>query len=318
MMRKIKNFKKSALPQNKILGLFTQIYDTTYEANFPELSAVLAKLKSKMDAFDAYLHPIMGSEVTVDVADIDTGRDTYLVGFRYGVEFNARHFDPQRVAAAKEVQVVLSNPSYKQVYKEEHIHETSTIKDFVRELQQNHAAALSTMGLTEYVQKLAEANDAFSEIWRARANKRRRNYTFEDTLQARAEMEHAYDLFVHQLTVSAELSEDTPGTTPAMGGGGATGGMGGGTTPTMGDPITTYDDLISLINDYITTVTKDYSHDNDEEDETENEGENTENTTNTNEGGSENTGEENGGENGGDNTNTDPNQGDDNTPSANA
>ena len=304
-MAKINSFKKSALPQNRILGLCKKVYRVTYRANRSELSAILVVLKAKIDKFDGLIHPIMGSELTPELKVCDINRDNYLVGFRHGIEFNARHYDPLKVAAAKEIMVVLSNASYKKVYKEEQMQETDTIENLVDELQQNHAAALTTLGLTEYVQKLAEANTAFDDMLDERTNKRVRDYNYLDIKTARSEMEHAFDVLRDQLNIYAEMEEIA-----AAGTGTPTGGTG---TPTggVGSPIS-YKDLVIRINDYIAIATKDSPDYDDEEDD--------DNTNTTPENNDENIGGENGGENNGEeNTNTDNGGfGDENTPSANA
>ncbi|MBO4741795.1 MAG: hypothetical protein J5605_09195 [Bacteroidales bacterium] len=261
----------------------------SYKANRSELTPVLVLFKAKIDRFDALIHPIMGSELTSDLVLLDGTRDNYLVGFRYGVQFNLHHYDPLKVAAAKEIKMVLNNASYKEVYHEEYIQETDTIENLVDELQQNHAAALTTLGMTEFVQKLAEANTAFDDMLESRTNKRVRDYNYKDIKAARIEMERAFDTFRDQLNVFARMEEEAAGTMP-----GGTGTPAGGAGASV-----SYKDLVIRINDYIDIATKD-SPDYDDEDDDDEIGDNNQ-----------------GGETP-DNNGTDPNQGEDNTPSADA
>lgn len=243
-MVKLKTFRKKYLPQEAIIGLFLVIYEKSSEANIPELNAPLRLLKEKMDKFRAMVHPIKGSELTPAVQAADAERDQYLKGLRSGVDFNARHFDPQRVAAAKAIKVVLRNAVYKQVYRQEFIEQIVTVRQLVRELQTNFAEELTTTGLTEYVQKLAEVNERFNALLQARAEKRVYPYDYKDIQVARTAMEHAYETFRKQLLVLSELAA-TMGTPDAP--------LGSGNGATM-----SYEDLIAQLNDYIAVIKKEY------------------------------------------------------------
>ena len=283
---RVNEFRKAALPQTAILGLCTSVYDISMRAGISELNATLMALKVKIDGFDGLIHPITSSILTPELTSLDMSRDTYLVGLNHGISFYERHYDPTKVAAAQEIRLVLNNDSYQEVYKEPYMQETSTVKNLVDELQQNHASALTTLGMTEYVQTLSTTNTMFASKLLDRTEERVRDYDYKDIMQARHEMEQAYDVFALQLSALSEVAA-LGGTAPAGGTGTPTGGTGTSTS---------YDTLIRYINDLIDQTMKSFSNNN-----------------------SSDSNEANGsGEGAGENTNTDPNRGEDNTPSANA
>ena len=278
-VNKIKNFRKSHLAQGTIAQLCQTVYTLCMAASIDALSVVLNILRDKIDYFNALIHPIMGSSITAEIIRADERRDEMLVGFNYYIEFAARHTESEMVAAAKRIQVVLNNASYKGVYRERYDRETNTIMNLLQELRNRHAEDIETLQIGFYLDALEEANNDFEALKTGRAGEISRPYTSADIRAARTEMEHAFDLLRTQLNGLADMA-----------------GMAGDDTD--------YASLIALINTRIDEAIQS----NDKKDDDEQPANNGENGNN-NQGGTDN--------NGGDN-NTDPNQGDDNTPSANA
>ena len=203
---RIKNFPKSHLPQGSIAQLCQTIYTLCMAASIDALSVVLNILKDKIDYFNALIHPIMGSGITPEIVRADERRDEMLVGFNHYIEFAARHTESEMVAAAKRVQVVLSNASYKGVYDEKYDRETNTIMNLLQELRDRHAEDIETLQIGFYLDALEEANNDFEALKAGRAGEISRPYTYADTKAARTEMEHALDLLRTQLNGLADMA----------------------------------------------------------------------------------------------------------------
>ena len=355
-MFSIRTFPTKKLTQDEIIKLFLAIANYCEEANIAALSVLLNQFRNKVNILQSMIHVVMGSELTPELLVLDNERDEYTIGFRYYNEFALRHYDPQKRKAAVEIAKVLNTTSYKGIYDDAYDRETNKITNLIQELN-NHSEAISILGIGDYVQALDNTNQAFDTLYQKRMKKTARTYTSTEILEARNEMEKAYDLLrlkLLTLAAEAELSGNTSlSPMPISGGAGTTtGGMGGGTGTGMGgtgtgttDPLPySYEELFSFINNHIThevnaaeerlaaikraKEAKENEANNGGNSANSNNGENNnssnngENTNTTPENNNENGNGENGVDNnGGENTNTDntdPNQGDDNTPSANA
>ena len=337
-MVKLQTFTKNQFTQDEIVELFVGIIALCYMYNIQDLDVLKNTLQNKIDAFMAMIHPVLGSKITAKVVQADEERDQLLVGFGYYIEFAKRHTDPEMVEAANEIDVVLNTTSYKHIYADAYIQETTKINNLLQELfEPKHAAAITTLNIGFYLTALQQANANFRALYHERVGDVARTYTKDEIREARNKMENMYDVFRGKLVAIAEEAEITGNNTlmpntSGMGGGTTNGGMtGGGTgsgTPTGGttpaNAAITYDELFAKINNLIANAVEEAKrrHNAGKNNENGSEGNESENGnantgTNTNEGGEENNGEENGSEN--TNTdNTDPNQGEDNTPSANA
>lgn len=349
-MSKVKTFKKGRLSQDEIQELIAAVVMLAQAANFAELAVALAHLESTLNKFKLMIHPLVGNELTSDILDFDTLRDKYFVGFCHYIEFALRHNEPEKVAAAQNIDFVLNQRAYKGLYDTPYRQETGKIKNLLEELHTKCAADMMTLNISSYVQALEDANNNFFMMYENRNVSQAQKANTAQIRAARTEMEQAFDMFAAQLNLMATLNGSTTttgsGTGSGMtGGGGTTPGMGGGTTGGTGTPLaavaTTFDELIDFINQSIERSVEASNYHQailqraKAKEEAENNGTTTpENTTdNSGENGGENNGSENEGagsgtENGsntenngevnGGSDNGDPNQGNDNTPSANA
>lgn len=202
---RIKNFYKSRLPQGSIAQLCQSVYDLCVAADIEALSIVLSILKSKIDYFNALIHPIMGSDVTPEIVNADEQRNQLLVGFTHYIGFAVRHTDPAMVAAANRVKVVLKNASYKEVYNQRYDEKTNTIQNLIEELRTNYVEYIDTLQIGFYLDALEEVNNNFENLKTARAHTAR-TYDFESTRAARIEMEHAFNLVRSQINGLAEMA----------------------------------------------------------------------------------------------------------------
>ena len=202
----MKTFSKSRLRQGAIANLCQVVYDLCMAAEIDALSVVLNILKDKIDYFNALIHPIMGSGLTPEIVRADENRDQKLVGFNYYIEFCVRHTNPDIVAAAKNIQVVLNNASYSLVYRDDYDTETNTIMNLIEELRNNHAQDIETLQIGFYLDALEADNNDFEALDAARASSIARTYTYRDIQEARAEMEQALDAVRLQLNALAQVA----------------------------------------------------------------------------------------------------------------
>lgn len=268
----MKSFTKNRLRHGAIANLCQDVYDKCSEADIPALAIVLTYFKDKIDFFNSLIHPIMGSSITADIAQEDDNRDTRFVGLKYYIRFALRHTDPAIVEAAKRINVVLQNESYKAIYNEPYDVETNTIQNLLSELRTNYADDIDTLQIGFYLDSLEQANDNFEALSDSRDATTGRIYTYIHTLEARAEMEDALDSVRLQLNAFVE------------------------STMFSGGP-ENYDSLIVAINNRIDRVVAaarhHYKDDDDEKEKGDEEGNTNENNNGTDNGADDGFGEEN-------------------------
>ena len=326
----VKPFRKGALRQDELQELMTDIVLLGQAANFMELNIALVLLQNALSKFQMMIHPVVGSEITPEIADLDDARDKYYSGLYFYTEYAVRHYDPAIAAAGRKIQNILNMASYASLQREAYRSETGKIVNLLEELNHSCADAVATLNLGPFLQVLESANLAFRAKYESRNQTEALYYTTAQIRAARTELEKAFDMFKMQLNMLAQIhGEETinpaGGTTGGGTGSGMTGGTGGGMTGGMGGTgtgtgtmesthvSTNYIELITYVNDAIDRSMAAAKHrltmgQSDDEGT-----ENPENPTNNN-------GSDNNGENGGEeNTNTDNGGfGDENTPSANA
>ena len=310
---KIKPFRKGSLRQDELQELFTDIVNTSVAANFADLNIPLNLLQNALNRFQMMIHPVVGSEITPEIAALDEDRDKYYTGLYFYVEYAVRHYDPAIVAAGKKIQNILNMEVYASLQREAYRSETAKIVNLLEELRSSCANAVATLNLSEYLQTLENANLAFRAKYQERNQTEALYYTSAQIREARTEMEQAFDTFKMHVNMLAQIHGDT--VINPSGGSGYTGGTGGGMTGgtpggSMGGGSTThiatsYTELINLINDSIDHSMEASKHRLTMQ----------ENAANNNENGGN---ADNGGNNNQSGETPDPNQGEDNTPSANA
>jgi hypothetical protein len=98
-------------------------------------------------------------------ADADQARDTTLSGLSLGVNFMLHHFDPTLAEAAKRVKILLD--SYNKPTAVRLLHydaETAAIANLLQELDGKYVADVQLLGLTDWVKRLHEQNEAFRRL----------------------------------------------------------------------------------------------------------------------------------------------------------
>ena len=264
----VMSFRKSHLRQGAIANLCQVVYDLCMSANIDGLNVVLNILKDKIDYFNALIHPIMGSRLTPEIVRADERRDQKLIGFNYYIEFCLRHTNPDIVAAAQNIQVVLNNASYSLVYRDDYDTETNTIMNLLEELRNNHAQDIETLQIGFYLDALEADNNDFEALDAARASSTARTYNYIDIQAARAEMEQALDAVRLQLNALAQVA-------------------------TLSGDAENYDMLIATINKRIKQVVLANTSNSNNDDENGNNNQGGENGGDNNQNGGDNTGDDN-------------------------
>ncbi|MDR2127421.1 MAG: DUF6261 family protein [Prevotellaceae bacterium] len=152
-----------------------------------------AALDKELDSLDF----IRKSEITSIISEQDRVRDNIYGGLVDSLKGATRHFDPAYSAAATLLLDVFKH--YGNIPRKTLDDETAAIKDLLRELQQPAlAAALETLGFTNWVDKLAAENAAFEQLMMQRYEQTadKTQYRMKDT---RKETDKYYHAIVSQI-----------------------------------------------------------------------------------------------------------------------
>ncbi|MFC4231730.1 DUF6261 family protein [Parasediminibacterium paludis] len=119
---------------------------------------------------DNYYKIAQGSEITAEMLLIDERRDKALVGISKMVDSMTYYFDEAKQAAATTLSKALELYG-KGIAKQNYQAETETITSMVRDLttKPNLVAAVTKLGLTDWVTEMQTANSLFNTTFIARA-----------------------------------------------------------------------------------------------------------------------------------------------------
>jgi hypothetical protein len=131
------------------------IIDVEFEA-FAEL------LAKELDLLDS-LH---GNELSKRIAEADTIVDRYVVGINSVVDAAVHHFDPQIVEAGKSIAQRLKSFGY--IERKPYEEESAAVKVLVNEFRNEYAGKAELIGLTPWIDKLAEAEADFDALFKLR------------------------------------------------------------------------------------------------------------------------------------------------------
>jgi hypothetical protein len=169
----------------------------------PLYNLYMTALNNELDSLDF----IRKSELTKIIHDQDHSRDTIFSGLKEAIKSDAKHFDPNYRAAANSLLNVFN--SYGNISKKTLDDETAAIKDLLRELQQPAlTAAVTTLGLANWVAKLSEENERFEQLMMNRYEEtaEKTPYRMRDT---RIETDKYYHAIVNQIDNQALLGIST-------------------------------------------------------------------------------------------------------------
>ena len=143
-------------------------------------------------------------KMTADGARIET-----LIGFRKGVEFSLRSFDTAVVDAAKRVKILFNTynkpvPMRRMSYDAK----TAAITNLLQELNGAYAPYITLMGLGNWLTKLEEQNQAFSELT-VQYNVEQANRPAYNHKESRKGVDLAYKDIVKRITAWIEIESET-------------------------------------------------------------------------------------------------------------
>lgn len=286
MEKKIFDFAISNLPNERLFN-FVKVVDNKFEhMSIPQFSMVYNNYHTAVQDFQLKLEPVHYVEYTRVISEKDQTRDKGYSALHLVVVAYTHSPIAAEALAATMLKSVFDK--YKGLQEQDYNQESGSLFNFIEELETHHQQEISTLHLTEWVNYLKTKNQEFAAVYDNRNVQEREYFSFKEVKAARQEVLNRY----HELIDCFEAAI------------------------VMGI-VGNYQEIVQAINEQIEReiITLNVAKGRKQ---AKKEKENGENTGNTNEGGEENNGEENGGDNGGENTNTDPNQGEDNTPSANA
>lgn len=140
---------------------------TTDRATTMAITAQRAALDAQVQLFaDAYT-PVIGSELTPQLAALDTQRDDALVGLKSVLEGYLKHFERAKRDSAFSL-LDLMNGYGDQIYKLRYQLETATVSNLLNDWQSSHSAAITTLGIADWVQYLSEVNLEFNQFYLGR------------------------------------------------------------------------------------------------------------------------------------------------------
>jgi hypothetical protein len=140
--------------------------DDVMERHDPEALGILplyTPYKTSIDHEREALDIIVGSEYTAKITGKDLRRDITFRGLSDSVEAALNHFNASHVEAAGSIKRILKQ--YGNISKKPLDDETAAIDDLVREFDQPILKqAAVRIGLTPWVEKLAQENQEFKEL----------------------------------------------------------------------------------------------------------------------------------------------------------
>jgi hypothetical protein len=102
------------------------------------------------------------SSISAKKIEVDTARDTIIIGIKHSIKAGLRHFDDAVQEASKRLKIVfdtydkpvaITNLSYDE--------ETVSINNLIQEMNGKYASDVETAGLRLWITKLQEKNDEF-------------------------------------------------------------------------------------------------------------------------------------------------------------
>lgn len=160
-------FRKARTVQylNDVLQILSEA-----EAEELNLKVKYTALQTAITALNEAWNPTLGSVFTAEIQQWDEQRDQLYTGFKGIVTVWARyHYDSEKKAAAEVLVNSLAHyTNGKELTRLPYQEETAELTALLGDLQTNESAALATLALTEWVNRMQTANNNFAEQYIAR------------------------------------------------------------------------------------------------------------------------------------------------------
>lgn len=207
-MKQISTFSKSQLLMEPSFQFFAGI-DARIIADTPAKLSITdeyAPFKSALTRMDQALENISKSAYTEKMNASDLKRDQFYQAIRSQVSAGLYHFDKEKQAAAKELNIVMD--AYKKIATAAQEKETGMIYNLVQELRsEKYKGHVTTLGLDEWLTQLEAANNEFNDLVEGRINESINKVTGGATVP-RKEVEVAYDGIVRKINALAVVNGD--------------------------------------------------------------------------------------------------------------
>lgn len=202
----------------------TMVADANQQGEGLLLDAALDEFNSTIDVMNGVYKLEMGSQLTKEIARQDERRDKTLIGMGQLLQGYKNHFD-ENLRNSAELLLNHLNSYGTKIYYKSYQGETADIDDLVDKWENDAGmqAAVTTLGLTPWMNELKAANGEFSTLYRARASEASSDPELSMT-EARMDALKAYRKLADHIDAYAVINPD-----------GA------------------YDDLIANLNDLITS-----------------------------------------------------------------
>jgi len=112
------------------------------------------------------LNVVRKSSVTDDLIDANAVRNVTYRGILDTVKGSCNHFDEERQVAAKRLMILFN--TFGNVADKSYDEETASLSKLTAELINNYSNAIETLGISTWVEKLQEQNNAFDALKNAR------------------------------------------------------------------------------------------------------------------------------------------------------
>lgn len=137
-----------------------------YNPETLNISAEYGVYKAAYNKEVSALDFIAKSAITTDIKKQNDARNAIYRGVVDAVRSLLNHFNADKKAAARRIDVVVSH--YGNLSLKAMDDETAAIDDFLRELNDNHVADISLLGIDEWLSQLLAENVRFKELMKAR------------------------------------------------------------------------------------------------------------------------------------------------------
>jgi hypothetical protein len=124
----------------------------------PQYDAFKTSLNTEVGVLDV----VVKSEYTGEISAQDSVRDRIFRGFDDAVKSAENHFNTDKCKASERIRVALDN--YGNISAKAFDQETAAIDDLLRELNDNYAADLQLLGLTDWLMQLDAENRKFKTL----------------------------------------------------------------------------------------------------------------------------------------------------------
>ena len=149
------------------------------------------------------------SKATPEIVAADEKQDKYFSFISQTIKLSKKSPFEDKQQAATNLEFVLK--PYKSAYRLSYLKESAQIKDFIKKLEEEeNAADVETLGLTETVAALKEANIAFDELLGTRSAEKRMRKEGETMVSIRPKVDEAFVIVAKAINTFYIMNEWGP------------------------------------------------------------------------------------------------------------